>query len=186
MASESKALQNQEDSCHKSFLLGQAHLRDAASMRQAGSSPFDIALKLFSARVKTEEALEQGYVNLESLVQMADVYVQQLLNFYNAQQRMPDSSDLSEKIAHYFEQAVEIGGKEVRGIVSAKKSPVTVTPTISYLITVAEHLISGDLYKMFPPPYGQKFAGACEKIGASLAMAGVNGDSLDSLLSVGA
>lgn len=184
MASESEAFHNNGNSGHESFLLGQAHLRDAVSARQAGSSPFDVALELLSARVKTEEAMGQGYVNLESLVQMADVYVQQLLNFYNGQQRMPDSKDLYEKIVHYFEQAVEIGVEEVRGTVSAKKSPVAVTPTISYLITVAAHLISGDLYKMFPPQYCQKFAGACANLGAALGMAGVQDKRLDSLLSV--
>lgn len=186
MASESKVAQNHEASGYQSFLLGRAHLGEVANMRQACSNSFDIALELLSARLKTEEALKQGYVSLESLVQMADVCVQQLLNFYDSQQRMPDSKGLYEKIVHYFEEAVEIGDKEVRGTVSAKKSPVTVTPAVSYLVTVAEHLISGNLYKMFPPQYGQKFAGACAKIGGTLTMAGVNDKRLESLLSVSA
>lgn len=188
MASESEVAQNNKASGYESFLLGKAHLRDATGLRQSGSSPFDIALKLLSARLKTEEALEQGYVSLESLVQMADICTRQLLNFYAGQQRMPDSEELSaklyEEIVHYFEEAVKIGVEEVRGTVSAKKSPVTVTPAVSYFVTVAEHLISGNLYKMFPPQYGQRFAGACAKIGAVLAMAGVKENSLDSLLSV--
>lgn len=190
MASESEVAQNNKVSGSESFLLGQAHLRDATGLRQAGSSPFDIALKLLSARLKTEEALKQGYVSLESLVQMADVCAQQLLNFYSGQQRMPDSEELSaklyEEIVHYFEEAVKIGVEEVRGTVSAKKSPVTVTPAVSCLVTVAEYLISDNLYKMFPPQYGQRFAGACEKIGAALTMAGVKEKRLDSLLAVGA
>ncbi|MBI3037293.1 hypothetical protein HYY73_06125 [Candidatus Woesearchaeota archaeon] len=184
MVSESEVLHNNGNSGYKSFLLGQTHLRSAAGIRLAGSSPFDVALELFSARLKTEEALKSGYVNLESLVQMADVYVQQLLNFYSSQKRVPDSSDLFEKITVFFEEAVEYSAETVKASARARKGSPRIPAEIDYLMSVAEQVVSSGLYPVFPHPYNSRFANSCEALGTALALAGISNSHVDTLLSV--